>query len=75
MSADEAIALEDSPSGLKAAVRAGIPTLGVLSGHAAEPLVEAGACALVEDYRELLALLKTGTGARVLRGAAEFTAQ
>lgn len=55
--ADEAIAIEDSPSGLLSAVRAGIPTIGVLSGHDGTALREAGACLLVNDYVALMKVL------------------
>lgn len=57
VSPDNAIAVEDSPSGLKAAVRAGIPTVGILSGHDGSVLQEAGSCLLVQDYHELMARL------------------
>jgi len=54
--ADEAVAVEDSPSGMAAAVAAGVPTFGVLTGQKAEVLVGAGACATVKDYHELMRL-------------------
>ena len=38
-----AIAFEDSPSGIRAAVNAGIFTIGVTSTHSAESLIAAGA--------------------------------
>lgn len=52
----EAIAVEDSPSGVRAAVAAGLPTFGITSGQAPEVLLEAGACKLIADFDELLAL-------------------
>mmetsp|Transcript_8422 Transcript_8422/g.24149 ORF Transcript_8422/g.24149 Transcript_8422/m.24149 type:complete len:275 (+) Transcript_8422:199-1023(+) len=55
--ASEAIAIEDSPSGMRAAVAARIPTVGILSGQAPEALREAGASYLIRDYRDLMALI------------------
>eukprot|EP00873_Tetraselmis_striata_P023943 jgi/Tetstr1/444207/TSEL_032100.t1 len=63
MRPDETIAIEDSPSGLRAAVAAGIPTIGIMSGQTAESLVAAGACYLVQDYNDLLALLSADAAA------------
>ncbi|BAU66682.1 HAD-superfamily hydrolase, subfamily IA, variant 3 [Stanieria sp. NIES-3757] len=48
--ATEAIAFEDSPSGICAAVAAGIVTIGVASTHAPEHLIEAGAVMIIEDF-------------------------
>ncbi|AFZ35374.1 HAD-superfamily hydrolase, subfamily IA, variant 3 [Stanieria cyanosphaera PCC 7437] len=48
--ATEAIAFEDSPSGIRAAVAAGIVTIGVASTHASEHLIEAGAVMTIEDF-------------------------
>ncbi len=53
----EALAFEDSPSGVKSAVGAGIPTYGLLTGHGAEALREAGAKGVFRDFREALGLL------------------
>jgi beta-phosphoglucomutase-like phosphatase (HAD superfamily) len=58
----DAIAVEDSPAGLRAAVAAGIPTVGVTSTQSAEALLEAGACAVVADFHELLALVVPSSG-------------
>lgn len=55
----EALAFEDSPSGVKSAVGAGIPTLGVLTGHQEEALRESGARSVVRDFREALAQLES----------------
>ena len=41
---------------MAAAVAAGVPTFGVLTGQKAEVLVGAGACATVKDYHELMRL-------------------
>lgn len=49
-SAEQAIAFEDAVPGLTAAVRAGIPTIGVLTGHAPERLMQAGATLTVRDF-------------------------
>lgn len=46
----EAIAFEDSPSGIHAAVGAGIFTIGVASTHSPETLVEAGATMVIKDF-------------------------
>ncbi|EYF01006.1 HAD family hydrolase [Chondromyces apiculatus] len=46
----EAIAFEDSPSGIRSARGAGIATVGVLSTHPAEELVAAGAALVVPDF-------------------------
>jgi HAD superfamily hydrolase (TIGR01509 family) len=56
---DEALAFEDSTSGIASAVGAGIPTVGMASTQAAETLEEAGAFVVAEDFadpklRELL---------------------
>ncbi len=52
----EALAFEDSPSGVKSAVGAGIPTYALLTGHGAEALREAGAQGVFRDFREALGL-------------------
>ena len=51
------IAVEDSPSGLTAAVAANLPTFGIIGGgavHAPEKLLSVGAVACVNDYHEVL---------------------
>lgn len=50
--ADQAIAFEDAVPGLTAAVRAGIPTVGVLTGHASDRLMQAGAALTVHDFND-----------------------
>lgn len=62
---ENALVIEDSTSGVKAAVAAGIPVLGFTGAdHHDDPkaqaarLIEAGAHAVIEDLRLLLALLK-----------------
>ncbi len=54
---EEALAFEDSPSGVGSAVGAGIPTYGLLTGHKAEALLQAGAAGTLRDFREALGLL------------------
>lgn len=49
---DEAIAFEDSPSGILSAVSAGILTVGVLSTHPKESLLEAGAKWVIQDFMD-----------------------
>lgn len=48
------MAFEDSPSGLKAAIRAGLPTVGMLTGHPEDALRDLGACLVVRNYNELM---------------------
>ncbi|PZA06232.1 MULTISPECIES: HAD family phosphatase [unclassified Meiothermus] len=48
----EALAFEDSPSGVRAAVEAGIPTIGLTTGHPPEALKRAGAFLLVRNFRD-----------------------
>lgn len=50
--ATEAIAFEDSPSGLRSAVGAGIATVGIASTHAADELYAVGAAIVVEDFTD-----------------------
>ena len=54
---EEALAFEDSPSGVRSAVGAGIPTYALLTGHRAKDLLEAGAKGVFRDFREALNLL------------------
>ena len=56
---EEALAFEDSTSGIASAVGAGIPTVGIASTQAPETLEEVGAFVVAEDFadpklRELL---------------------
>ncbi|MCL6569139.1 MAG: HAD family phosphatase, partial [Meiothermus silvanus] len=48
----EALAFEDSPAGVKAAVGAGIPTIGLTTGHPSEALKAAGAFLLIADFTD-----------------------
>ncbi|MCU0524458.1 MAG: HAD family phosphatase [Elainella sp. Prado103] len=48
----EAIAFEDSPSGLQSAVAAGILTIGIASTHAPEVLYPLGASLVIHDFTD-----------------------
>lgn len=49
---EEAIAFEDSPSGVRSAVAAGVYTIGVASTHDPEHLLEVGAKRTIADFTE-----------------------
>ncbi|MFN6472131.1 MAG: HAD family hydrolase [Nostoc sp. SerVER01] len=51
--AEEAIALEDSPSGIRAAVGANIRTIGIASTHNPQLLREVGAFMAIPDFTDL----------------------
>ncbi|BCL35063.1 HAD family hydrolase [Nostoc sp. MS1] len=53
ITAENAIALEDSPSGIRAAVGAGIQTIGIASTHEPEVLQKVGAFMVVPDFTDL----------------------
>ena len=53
ITAEEAIALEDSPSGIWAAVSAGIRTIGIASTHDPQLLQEVGAFMAIPDFTDL----------------------
>ncbi|HEY9807833.1 MAG TPA: HAD-IA family hydrolase [Halomicronema sp.] len=53
ISASEAIAFEDSPSGIRSAADAGIFTVGVTSSHEPALLIEVGASLTIEDFTDL----------------------
>lgn len=57
---EEALAFEDSPSGIESAVGAGISTIGIVSTRTPETLLAAGAFVAAEDFtdQKLWALLK-----------------
>ena len=61
--ADQAIAFEDSPSGVRSAVAAGIPTIGIASTQAPDVLYSVGATLVVSDFSapELWAFLEQKT--------------
>jgi len=52
ISADQAIAFEDSPSGIRSAVGAGIRTVALTTGHKIEGLEAAGATLVVKDFND-----------------------
>ncbi len=52
VSAQEAIAFEDSPSGIKSAEGAEIYTIGVASTHQPESLLEVGASIVINDFSD-----------------------
>ncbi|HEY9748798.1 MAG TPA: HAD-IA family hydrolase [Allocoleopsis sp.] len=57
---ENAIAFEDSPSGIRSAVAAGIPTVGIASTHNPQMLYDLGAMLVIPDFtdEQLWALLK-----------------
>ncbi|MBA2713414.1 MAG: HAD family phosphatase [Rubrobacteraceae bacterium] len=58
---EEALAFEDSVSGISSSVAAGIPTVGITSSQAPERLLTAGAFMTADDFTnpQLLALIET----------------
>jgi HAD superfamily hydrolase (TIGR01509 family) len=52
LTADEAVAFEDSPSGMKAAKAAGLFSFGVLTGLSAGEMKEVGADLTIETFRD-----------------------
>ncbi|WP_254174960.1 HAD family hydrolase [Planktothrix pseudagardhii] len=48
--AEEAIAFEDSPSGIRSAIAAGIETIGVASTHEPKILTDLGVALVIEDF-------------------------
>ncbi len=52
VSADEAVAFEDSPSGIASSVAAGIPTIGIASTQEPEDLEEHGVELVVHDFTD-----------------------
>jgi HAD superfamily hydrolase (TIGR01509 family) len=51
--ATDAIALEDSPSGIRSAIGAGIGTIGIASTHNGQVLQEIGAFMAIPDFTDL----------------------
>ncbi len=49
---EDAVAFEDSPSGVRSASGAGVLTVGMTTGHAPEVLVRAGAATTAADFTE-----------------------
>lgn len=52
VTADRAIAFEDSPSGVRSAVGAGIPTVGMATTHAPQTLYDLGASLVVPHFAD-----------------------
>jgi HAD superfamily hydrolase (TIGR01509 family) len=52
ISAEEAVAFEDSPSGIASSVAAGIPTVGIASTHDPEELEELGVDLVAKDFAD-----------------------
>lgn len=52
VNAENVIAFEDSPSGIRSAVGAGIPTVGIASTHDPEELHELGTILVVNDFTD-----------------------
>jgi HAD superfamily hydrolase (TIGR01509 family) len=52
LSAEEVVAFEDSVTGARSAVEAGIRTVGITSGHPPEDLLEAGVEIVVGDFMD-----------------------
>jgi beta-phosphoglucomutase len=52
VAASDAIAFEDSASGVRAAAGAGIHTVGLLTSHSADVLRQAGARTIVRDFTD-----------------------
>jgi HAD superfamily hydrolase (TIGR01509 family) len=52
VSAEEALAFEDSVSGIRSAVAAGVPTVGITSSQDPEKLREAGAFMTADDFTD-----------------------
>ena len=49
---EEALAFEDSPSGIRSAVAAGIYTVGIASTHPSQNLFDAGAAMVIPDFTD-----------------------
>ncbi|KAG1673463.1 hypothetical protein FOA52_002229 [Chlamydomonas sp. UWO 241] len=65
LDASHTLVLEDSPAGIKAAVAAGIPVIGLTTGQSADTLFAAGAQHVVGDFTavmELIAREEAGRG-------------
>ncbi len=52
ISREEAVAFEDSPSGIASSVAAGIPTVGIASTHEEEKLEDLGVDLVVRDFTD-----------------------
>ncbi|MBW4698964.1 MAG: HAD family phosphatase [Aphanocapsa lilacina HA4352-LM1] len=63
VSASQSLAFEDSPSGVRSAVGAGIPTVGIATTHPPENLIELGAKLVIPSFDDprLWVLLRSST--------------
>lgn len=52
ITAKHALAFEDSPSGIRSAVGAGLSTVGIASTHDPDPLYRAGASLVIADFTD-----------------------
>jgi HAD superfamily hydrolase (TIGR01509 family) len=52
VSGEEALAFEDSPSGIASSVAAGVPTVGIASAHDPKKLRDVGARLVVRDFTD-----------------------
>ena len=61
VAAEEALAFEDSVSGISSSVAAGVPTVGITSSQDPQKLLDAGAFMTAEDFNDpqLRALIHT----------------
>lgn len=50
----------DNGAGATAAIKAGIPTVAILTSQTAEQMKSIGCCHCIKDYTELLALIPKG---------------
>lgn len=59
LQAHQAIVIEDSPAGVRAAVAAGLPCFGITSGQAESVLYDAGCCLVMDDFHALVELAQS----------------
>eukprot|EP00199_Chlamydomonas_sp_CCMP681_P005709 CAMPEP_0119108366 /NCGR_PEP_ID=MMETSP1180-20130426/13964_1 /TAXON_ID=3052 ORGANISM="Chlamydomonas cf sp, Strain CCMP681" /NCGR_SAMPLE_ID=MMETSP1180 /ASSEMBLY_ACC=CAM_ASM_000741 /LENGTH=246 /DNA_ID=CAMNT_0007093969 /DNA_START=133 /DNA_END=873 /DNA_ORIENTATION=- len=52
------LCLEDSPAGVRSAIAAGLPVVGLLTGQPREALERAGATLICKDFAELVSIIK-----------------
>ena len=53
----DVLVFEDSPSGVRAGVAAGLPVVALATTQAPSALKEVGACMVIEDYHDIMSLL------------------